>query len=530
MHGSSSAHKNYTVTATAHMTLVIRLHASDDVLIARGQLLGGTQVKDDPMTIVARGLIPPGHKIASRSLNAGDPVRRYNQIIGFASRAIAAGEHVHTHNLDMGPDKGGFARDYAIGADVKPQAARREATFMGIKRPDGRVATRNYIGILSSVNCSATAARAISDHFSRLNNPAALQDFPHVDGVVALTHGTGCGMDSEGPGLQILQRTLTGYATHPNFAGVLVVGLGCESNQINAWLAHGSLREGETLRVFNIQDTGGTAKTVAKGIALINEMLPKANAVKRESCSAAHIKIGLQCGGSDGYSGISANPALGAAVDLLVVHGGTAILSETPEIYGAEHLLTRRAVRPEVAEKLISRIKWWEHYTAINGGEMNNNPSPGNKAGGLTTILEKSLGAVAKGGTSNLEAVYDYAELVAASGFVYMDTPGYDPVSATGQVAGGANMICFTTGRGSAYGCAPSPSLKLATNSALWQRQEEDMDINCGEIIDGGASVQGMGQRIFDMVLETASGMQSKSEKHGYGQNEFVPWQVGAVM
>ena len=530
MHGSASAHKNQTVTAKAHMTLVIRLHASDDVLIARGQLLGGTQVKDDAKTIVARGLIPPGHKIASRSLNAGDPVRRYNQIIGFASRAIAAGEHVHTHNLDMGPDKGGFARDYAIGADVKPQAARREATFMGIKRPDGRVATRNYIGILSSVNCSATAARAISDHFSRLNNPAALQDFPHVDGVVALTHGTGCGMDSEGPGLQILQRTLTGYATHPNFAGVLVVGLGCESNQINAWLAHGSLREGETLRVFNIQDTGGTAKTVAKGIALINEMLPKANAVKRESCSAAHIKIGLQCGGSDGYSGISANPALGAAVDLLVAHGGTAILSETPEIYGAEHLLTRRAVRPEVAEKLISRIKWWEHYTAINGGEMNNNPSPGNKAGGLTTILEKSLGAVAKGGTSNLEAVYDYAELVAASGFVYMDTPGYDPVSETGQVAGGANMICFTTGRGSAYGCAPSPSLKLATNSALWQRQEEDMDINCGEIIDGGASVQGMGQRIFDMVLATASGMQSKSEKHGYGQNEFVPWQVGAVM
>lgn len=401
---------------------------------------------------------------------------------------------------------------------------------MGIKRPDGRVATRNYIGILSSVNCSATAARAIADHFSRQNNPSALKDFPNVDGVVALTHGTGCGMDSDGLGLQILQRTLTGYATHPNFAGVLVVGLGCESNQINAWLAHGSLREGETLRVFSIQDTGGTAKTVAKGIAMIKEMLPQANAVKREPCSAAHITIGLQCGGSDGYSGISANPALGAAVDLLVAHGGTAILSETPEIYGAEHLLTRRAVRPDIAEKLISRIKWWEHYTEINEGEMNNNPSPGNKAGGLTTILEKSLGAVAKGGTSNLEAVYEYAEPVKDHGFVYMDTPGYDPVSATGQVAGGANIICFTTGRGSAYGCAPSPSLKLATNSALWQRQEEDMDINCGEIIDGGVTVQEMGHRIFEMVLATASGEPSKSEKHGYGQNEFVPWQVGAVM
>lgn len=508
------------------MTPFIRLHPADDVLIARAQLVGGTQLEN----IAVRGLIPAGHKVATRALAAGDPVRRYNQIIGFASKAIAPGEHVHTHNLDMGPDKGDFARDYAFGADVKPAPAKRESSFMGIKRADGRVATRNYIGILSSVNCSATAARAIADHFSRQTNPDALKDFPNVDGVVALTHGTGCGMDSEGIGLKILERTLAGYATHANFAGVLVVGLGCEANQINAWLAHSALNEGENFRVFNIQDAGGTRKTVDKGIGIIKDMLPRANAVKREPCSAAHITVGLQCGGSDGYSGISANPALGAAVDLLVAHGGTAILSETPEIYGAEHLLTRRAVRPDVAEKLISRIKWWENYTQINGGEMNNNPSPGNKAGGLTTILEKSLGAVAKGGTSNLEAVYEYAEPVTANGFVYMDTPGYDPVSATGQVAGGANLICFTTGRGSAYGCAPSPSLKLATNSALWKRQEEDMDINCGDIIDGGVSVQEMGQRIFEMILATASGAQSKSEQHGYGQNEFVPWQVGAVM
>ncbi len=508
------------------MTPFIRLHKNDDVVIARTQLIGGTLIEG----INTKGLIPPGHKVATRALNAGDAIRRYNQIIGFASKAIAPGEHVHTHNLDMGANKGDFARDYAFGADMKPEPAKKEATFMGIKRSDGRVATRNYIGILSSVNCSATASRAIADHFSRASNPSALGKFPNVDGVVALTHGTGCGMDTEGMGMQILQRTLAGYATHPNFAGVLVVGLGCESNQINTWLANSSLREGDSLRVFSIQDTGGTAKTVAKGIALINEMLPQANAVKREPCSAAHITIGLQCGGSDGYSGISANPALGAAVDLLVAHGGTAILSETPEIYGAEHLLTRRAVSRAVGEKLVSRIKWWEHYTAINDGEMNNNPSPGNKAGGLTTILEKSLGAVAKGGTSNLQAVYEYAQPVTAHGFVYMDTPGYDPVSATGQVAGGANLICFTTGRGSAYGCAPSPSLKLATNSALWRKQEDDMDINCGDIIDGTASIAEMGQRIFDMVLATASGEPSKSERHGYGQNEFVPWQVGAVM
>ena len=508
------------------MNPTIRLHPDDDVLIARAQLVSGTNVEG----ITVRGLVPPGHKVAVRAIAQGAPVRRYNQIIGFASKPIAPGEHVHTHNLDMGPEGGAFARDYAYGADVKPAPAKREATFMGIKRADGRVATRNYIGILSTVNCSATAARAIADHFSRRTNPAALAAFPNVDGVVALTHGTGCGMASEGLGMDVLRRTLAGYATHPNFAGVLVVGLGCEGNQITSWLDASGLHEGKQLQTFNIQDSGGTRHTVEKGIALVNAMLPAANDVKREPCSAAHITIGLQCGGSDGYSGISANPALGAAVDLLVAHGGTAILSETPEVYGAEHLLTRRAVKREVGEKLVQRIHWWEEYTRINGGEMNNNPSPGNKAGGLTTILEKSLGAIAKGGTTNLQAVYEYAEPVTAHGFVLMDTPGYDPVSATGQVAGGANMICFTTGRGSAYGCAPSPSIKLATNSALWKRQEEDMDINCGEIVDGTASIEQMGQLIFDMVLAVASGERSKSEQHGYGQNEFVPWQLGATM
>ena len=508
------------------MNPTIRLHANDDVLIARTQLLSGSAVEG----VTVRGLVPPGHKLALRAIAQGQPVRRYNQIIGFASKPIAPGEHVHTHNLDMGPEHGAFARDYAFGADVKPEPTQREASFMGIKRADGRVATRNYIGILSTVNCSATAARAIADHFSRRTNPSALAAFPNVDGVVALTHGTGCGMASEGLGMDVLRRTLAGYACHPNFAGVLVVGLGCEGNQISSWLNSSGLQEGQLLQTFNIQDSGGTRHTVEKGIALVNAMLPQANQVQREPCSAAHITIGLQCGGSDGYSGISANPALGAAVDLLVAHGGTAILSETPEVYGAEHLLTRRAVKRQVGEKLVQRIRWWEEYTRINGGEMNNNPSPGNKAGGLTTILEKSLGAVAKGGTTNLRAVYEYAEPVTEHGFVLMDTPGYDPVSATGQVAGGANIICFTTGRGSAYGCAPSPSIKLATNSALWKRQEEDMDINCGEIVDGSASVEQMGQLIFDMVLAVASGEPSKSERHGYGQNEFVPWQLGAVM
>ena len=503
------------------MTPFIRLHPQDDVLIARSQLVGGTTAEK----VVIRGLIPPGHKVATHDIAVGQAVRRYNQIIGFASKPIAAGEHVHTHNLAMGD----FERDYAFGADAKPDAPRREATFMGIKRSDGRVATRNYIGVLSSVNCSATAARAIADHFSRQTNPKALADYPNIDGVVALTHGTGCGMGTEGLGMQILERTLAGYATHANFWGVVVVGLGCEANQINAWLAHSSLREGDTLKVFNIQDTGGTRKTVEKGIALIQQMLPKANAVKREPCSASHITIGLQCGGSDGYSGISANPALGAAVDILVAHGGTAILSETPEIYGAEHLLTRRAVSPAVGQKLVERIRWWEAYTERNNGAMNNNPSPGNKAGGLTTILEKSLGAAAKGGSTTLRAVYEYAEPVKEKGFVFMDTPGYDPVGATGQVAGGANVMCFTTGRGSAFGCKPTPSVKLATNSQVYASMIDDMDINCGDILDG-VPVKQKGEEIFRKVLEVASGKRTKSEDLGYGDAEFVPWQIGATM
>jgi altronate hydrolase len=503
---------------------VIRLHPNDDVAIARAQLVSGAQL-DDGLSVI--GLIPAGHKIALRDIAVGQPVRRYNQIIGFASKPIAKGQHVHLQNLAMGS----FERDYAFGVDARAtEPVATPATFDGIVRADGRIATRNYIGVLTSVNCSATAARAIADYFRRDTRPEALADYPNVDGVVALTHSAGCALDSEGEGMRLLRRTLAGYARHPNFAGILIVGLGCETNQINAMMASEDVKESDRLFAYTIQDVGGTAKAVEQGVARIKAMLPKANAVQREKVSASHLTVGLQCGGSDGYSGITANPALGAAVDLLVRHGGTAILSETPEIYGAEHLLTRRAVSPAVGEKLLARIRWWEDYCARNKGDMNNNPSSGNKAGGLTTILEKSLGAVAKGGTTALVDVFEYAEPVTARGFVYMDTPGYDPVSATGQVAGGANLICFTTGRGSAYGCAPSPSLKLATNSALWRRQEEDMDINCGSIVDGDATIQEMGEQIFRLMLETASGRKTKSETHGYGQNEFVPWQIGAVM
>ncbi len=504
--------------------IVIRLNPADDVVIARVDIPAGTLLLRENVRTTARVLA--GHKIAVKAVKTGAAVRRYNQIIGFATRDIGAGEHVHVHNIAMGS----FERDYAFCADAKPtEHVSRSATFQGIVRRDGfnagRVATRNYIGIITSVNCSATVAKLIARQFEN-----RLDDFPNVDGVVALTHKTGCGMASEGEAIDILRRTTAGYIRHANFHSVLLVGLGCESNQINHLLAAQGLKRTDQLHAYTIQDKGGTRKAVEEGVGRIKELLPEADKVARETVPASHLTLGLQCGGSDGYSGISANPALGAAVDLLVRHGGTAILSETPEIYGAEHLLTRRAVSREVGEKLVRRIRWWEEYTARNGNEMNNNPSPGNKAGGLTTILEKSLGAVAKGGTTNLVDVIEYAEPVTAKGFVFMDTPGYDPVSATGQVAGGANMICFTTGRGSAYGCKPAPSLKLATNTPLFVKQEDDMDINCGTIVEGKESIEAVGARFFALVLQTASGAKSKSEQWGYGDDEFAPWTLGATM
>lgn len=504
---------------------IIRLHPADNVVIALKQLLSGTVLADENVTV--SGLIPAGHKIATREIDAGQEIRRYGQIIGFATNAIKPGQHVHTHNLQMGE----FERGHTFCSEAKPTvAAAQPATFNGILRADGRVATRNYIGILTTVNCSATAARAIADYFRRDTNPAALANYPNVDGVIALTHSIGCGMDSEGEALAILRRTLGGYARHPNFHSVLMVGLGCETNQIGSLLNSQGLSEGSNLRTFTIQDSGGTRKTVTKGIEMVQQMLEEANQVVRQPLPVSHLVIGLQCGGSDGYSGITANPALGAAVDRLIQHGGSAILSETPEIYGAEHLLTRRAATPAVALKLLDRVSWWEKYCERQQAEMNNNPSAGNKAGGLTTILEKSLGAVAKSGSTNLVDVLEYAEPVVTKGLSFMDTPGYDPVSATGQVAGGANVICFTTGRGSAYGCAPTPSLKLATNSALWNRQQEDIDINCGGITDGSSDIATAGEEIFQMIIKTASGEHTKSELHGYGQSEFVPWQIGVVM
>jgi altronate hydrolase len=511
------------MTMTADDKVLIQLSDADNVAVARVDLAAGQALNLAGQPVVARDAIPSGHKIAIASIAAGGTVLKYGQVIGLATRTILAGEHVHVHNVEMVQSAPG----YGVGNEFRPVApALPAATFEGIVRADGRVGTRNYLAVIASVNCSATVCRQIAKAF----DGDALRDYPNVDGVVAITHGSGCGMSGTGEGLALLQRTLRGYADHPNFAGVLLVGLGCEVNQLTPLVETLGARAPGLIRALTIQDEGGTRETISAGIAALGDMLPLANQSARSTVSARHLMVGLQCGGSDGYSGISANPALGAAVDLVVRHGGTAILSETPEIYGAEHLLTARAASPAVAEKLMDRLRWWEDYTRTHGGDMNNNPSPGNKAGGITTILEKSLGAVAKGGSTGLMAVYEYAEPVREHGLVFMDTPGYDPVSATGQVAGGANLICFTTGRGSTYGCKPTPSLKLASNAALFKRMNMDMDFNCGGIVEGQLSIADAGQKLFELMLATASGKRSKSEEHGMGDNEFLPWQLGAVM
>jgi altronate hydrolase len=502
---------------------VIRLHADDGVVIARQVLPPGTPVAPG---IATAARVPAGHKIAVRGHAPGEAVRRYGQIIGFATQPIAPGDWVHTHNMAMGD----FARDYAWGADAKPtEPVPAPAEFMGIRRADGRVATRNYIGIITSVNCSAHVADLIAQAFRR--NPITGDDplaaWPNVDGVVALTHKTGCGM-TEGEPLRLLRRTLAGFARHANFSHVIAIGLGCEVNQIGGLLEEQHLAG--RLRNMAIQEMGGSRKTVAAGIDFVKEVVAEANAVTRVPVPASELKVALQCGGSDGYSGITANPALGAASDLVVRHGGTVILSETPETYGAEHLLTRRAVSREVGEKLVALMRWWEDYTKREGAEMNANPSPGNKAGGLTTILEKSLGAMAKAGTTNLVDVVQYAQEVTAKGFVFMDTPGYDPVGATGQVAGGANLMCFTTGRGSVFGMKPAPSIKLATNTPMYERMQDDMDVNCGTILTGEETVQRAGERIFQLMLRVASGERTKSESFDFGAAEFAPWVLGATM
>lgn len=535
-----TTHSKSTAPKPIHID-AIHLHTSDNVAIAARPLQANTTIEVAGQAIHLNQPISQGHKIAVRPIPAGDRVTKYGQTIGFTTSEVQPGDWVHTHNMHAGE----FQRDYAFSTEVPPDPAPITGrTFMGYRRPDGRVGTRNYIGIVSTVNCSAS----VSKYITRAFDQSILDDYPHVDGIVPLTHSTGCGMAGSGSlHYEQLTRTLAGFAKHPNIGAYIVIGLGCEVANAESLireqgLTHITLR-GENLQSaesnsgdstnapihMTIQESGGTRKTVERGVAQINSLLPLVNQARRVEVPAGELILGTECGGSDGNSGITANPALGIAGDRLVACGGTSILAETPEVYGAEHLLTRRAKTPEVGRKLIELIKWWEWYTSTFDVKIDNNPSPGNKAGGLTTIYEKSLGAVAKGGHSALAEVYRYAEPVTAKGFVFMDTPGFDPPSVTGMVAGGANIICFTTGRGSCYGCKPVPSIKICTNTETYNRLSDDMDINAGVILEG-ATVEQVGQQIFDTILDVASGQKTKSEIHGIGDEEFIPWQIGPVL
>lgn len=494
-----------------HCTL---LHPNDDVFIALQAIAAGGEVGEG---IRAATDIGAGHKVARRAVNKGDPVHRYNQIIGFASADIQPGDHVHLQNLAMAE----FERDYAFGQNAKPtEYFAQPGTFMGFRRANGKAATRNYIGIVSSVNCSATAAKQIAKHYE-----GKLEAYPNIDGVLALTHKSGCGLDAPIEGVKIFKRALQGYVDHPNFAHMIVVGLGCEIANL------GDILGGSPGDSMSIQALGGTPALVAEAIRRIDALLPVLNDVRREPIPLSELKLAMQCGGSSGVSGISCNPALGYAVDLLVRHGGTAILSETTECYGAEHVLTARAASPEIGQKLVDRITWWDTFAKGRGLVINNNPSPGNKAGGLTTIIEKSLGSIAKGGTTNLNEVYQYAEPVAAGkGLVFMDAPSFDPVGATAQVAGGALVMVFTTDRGSAFGCKPAPSIKLSGSTTLYNNMPDDMDINTGTVLDGVETVEQSGQKIFDRIVAVSSGERTKSEILGYGEEEFCPWDLGVML
>jgi altronate hydrolase len=516
------------MAAISLLDVAIVLHPQDDVAVLKKTIKSGEQLvlgKESLRTAVA---IPAGHKLALHSIADGAPVRKYGQIIGFARGEIAPGAHIHTHNLEIRD----FDRDYQFCADTRPiqfHPPEKMRCFSGYARPGGRVGTRNYLAVISSVNCSASVSHYVRDKFRAAE---FARDFPNVDGVVAFTHKGGCAMDPGEP-QAVLQRVLAGVARHPNISGYVMIGLGCELNQVEAIRrAHqlDRISEGESAPIFlNIQSSGGVRKTVEAGAAAVARLLPQANDLKRNAQPVSKLILAENCGGSDGNSGISANPALGVASDELVRFGGTSVLAETPEIYGAEHLLTRRAVSREVGQRLIQRVRWWEEHARVHHSSIDNNPSAGNKDGGLTNIYEKSLGAVAKGGQSPLAAVYQYAEPIVTTGFCFMDTPGYDPVSMTGLVAGGCNVAVFTTGRGSVYGCKPTPCIKVATNSALFNWMSEDMDINAGTILDGTETVEQVGQRIFEKIISVASGEKTRSELAGMGDEEFAPWQLGPI-
>jgi altronate dehydratase len=502
----------------------IRLNPKDNVVVARIPLSAGATAAFEGREIRVHQAIGAGHKVAVRDIAEGAPVLKYGEVIGMAREHIRPGDLVHVHNLRF--DVGGREYEFSTGlTDLSHIPLHPARTFLGYPRADGRVGTRNYVAIVGTSNCAAYATQKVEDAFRHESFAGT-----GIDGVVCFPHGDGCGQ-AEGPDTQLLRQTLDGLADHPNVAAAVMVGLGCEVNQLSYYMRDGAGTNGAPpRRGFTLQESGGTRHAIEDSIKAVWELIGVVGKSERVECPASKLVVGLECGGSDAFSGITANPAIGYCSDLVVKQGGTTCLSETTEIYGAEHLLTRRAVSREVGEKLLEKIEWYKRYVAGFQGAptFDNNPSPGNKAGGLTNIAEKSLGAVAKGGTSNLAGVYEFAERITASGFVFMNTPGYDPVSVTGLAAGGCTICLFTTGRGSCFGFPTIPVIKVSTNSNTARRMDEDMDINAGTIADGDEDIAGAGTRIYELMLQVASGKKTFSE--ALGHREFVPWRIGPVL
>jgi altronate hydrolase len=484
-------------------------------------------VLPDKHIVTLKSEVPLGHRFATREIPEGDFVLQYGQPIG-TSLGIEKGEWISPENMSNSvPIVRDLPKDLSTPEPDYIEVSER-ATFQGFKRPDGRIGTRNFVLIVPTSMCASHEATNISMmaeflHYKR-------EKFPNVDGVVAIPHNKGCGcQDAEN--IEIMLRTLANYADHPNVGGVILIDLGCEKtnlSKVEKFLLNRDYRINKPFAKIGIQEVGGTQKAIETGLEEVQKMLPIVNQAKREEFSASELVLGVKCGGSDGFSGISANPSLGFASDLLVRNGGTVLITEVPEFCGAEHILANRSKDVETGRKVYEMVDWYKDYAGKFGAVLNENPSPGNVKGGLLNITIKSLGAIAKAGTTRVEGVLGYAETVKNKGLNLMQGPGYDQESTPGLVAAGATVVVFTTGRGTTIGNAIAPVIKLSSNNEIFERMNNDIDISAGNVIEGTESIEQVGERLFEHICKVASGeIPAKAEilKH----REFQFWGEKAV-
>lgn len=513
----------YAERAVPVSDYAIIVNPDDNVAVVKNQTSAGlTVVLPGGVPLTIGDAVPPGHRFATSDIPAGEFVRQYGQPIG-TSLGIARGEWVtHDNMTDDVPVVRNLPDDLHTPApDYFP--ADQIETFAGFRRADGRVGTRNFVLIVPTSMCASHEATQISMmaeflHYSR-------EKYPNVDGVVAIPHNKGCGCQ-DGSTLDVMMRTLSNYADHPNVGGVILIDLGCEKTNLSFVEKYLTKREKPIQKpVFKIgiQDVGGTQAAIEIGLAEVAKMLPEVNKCVREEFPVSELVLGVKCGSSDGFSGISANPALGYCSDLLVRSGGTVLLTEVPEFCGAEHILANRAKDSVIGRKIYAMVDWYKDYASKFGAVLNENPSTGNKAGGLLNITIKSLGAIVKAGTTRIEDCIEYAETPTARGINLMQGPGYDQESTPGLVASGATVVVFTTGNGTTIGNAITPVIKLASNNRVFERMANDLDISAGNVIEGTESIVEVGTRLFEHVRRTASGeIQAKAEilKH----REFQFW------